>query len=337
MKILEVTTEHTVPFKVLIEVLKEMLQETNIEFRYDGKVEPEPKISKEHDDVEEELETDDVDNEQNNEENEDENEEENEEDDSSKNKSGMRIMAIDTSQTVLINLKLDAKNFFTFKCTKKRILAGVNLSCLYKLIKSMDKRDILSLYIEHDDKSNLGILIKNADAKKETKYNLKLLDLDDVKIAIPDVIFDAVVTMKSSEFHKICREMSQIAEYVELQCLADKFIFKCKGEYASRETTYKNSEDESDDSSVNIKHASSTNKTCPEIVQGVFELKNLVMFSKCASLCTDIEIYLKNDYPLVIKYTVATLGRILLCLSPTKSDNTKNANFSDEDEYYSDE
>jgi len=35
MKILEVMTEHTAPFKTLIEVLKEILQETNIEIRYE--------------------------------------------------------------------------------------------------------------------------------------------------------------------------------------------------------------------------------------------------------------------------------------------------------------
>src|SRR3990170_4388382 len=35
MKILEVMTEHSTPFKVLIEVLKDMLPEVNIEFRYE--------------------------------------------------------------------------------------------------------------------------------------------------------------------------------------------------------------------------------------------------------------------------------------------------------------
>ena len=318
MKILDVTTEHTGPFRILFEVLKDMLQETNIEFRSDGKstgdkTESEKKKGVEEGEVEEEG-----------------------EEENSKDKSGMRIMAVDTSKTVLINLKLEAKNFFTYKCTGKRLLVGINLNCFYKLIKSMDKKDILSLSIEHDDKSSLGIQIKNTDDKKETKYKLKLLDLDDVKMTIPDVVFDAVVTMNSVEFHKICREMNQIADYVELQCLNDKIIFKCKGEYAERETTYKNSEGETDQSSVNIKHASSTNKQFPQIVQGIFELKNLVLFSKCASLCTDIEIFLKNDYPLVIKYTVATLGRILLCLTPIKPDNTKNTNYSDENEYYSD-
>ena len=46
---------------------------------------------------------------------------------------------------------------------------------------------------------------------------------------------------------------------------------------------------------------------------------------------------MKNNYPLVIRYTVATLGRILLCLTPINEDATNNVDYSDEDEYYSDD
>ena len=34
------------------------------------------------------------------------------------------------------------------------------------------------------------------------------------------------------------------------------------------------------------------------------------------NLCSNIELYLKNDYPLIIKYSVASLGDIKLCLTP---------------------
>ena len=56
-----------------------------------------------------------------------------------------------------------------------------------------------------------------------------------------------------------------------------------------------------------------------EIVQGVFALKHLVLFTKCTNLCNSIEMYLKNDYPLIIQYNVANLGAIKLCLAPQAS------------------
>ena len=56
-----------------------------------------------------------------------------------------------------------------------------------------------------------------------------------------------------------------------------------------------------------------------KIIQGEFSLKNLGYFIKCTNLCNQIEIYLENDLPLVVKYDVANLGVIRLCLAPLPS------------------
>ena len=53
-----------------------------------------------------------------------------------------------------------------------------------------------------------------------------------------------------------------------------------------------------------------------KIIQGEFSLKNLGYFIKCTNLCSQIEMYLENDLPLVVKYYVASLGTIKLLLSP---------------------
>ena len=56
-----------------------------------------------------------------------------------------------------------------------------------------------------------------------------------------------------------------------------------------------------------------------KIIQGEFSLKNLGYFIKCTNLCSQIEMYLENDLPLVVKYNVASLGEIKLCLAPLPS------------------
>jgi proliferating cell nuclear antigen len=252
--------------------------------------------------------------------------------DSKKDKGGIRLTAVDLTKTVLINLKLDASEFTTFKCKKKKITLGVNLGYFHKLLKTMDKDDHLTLYQDHDNTNFLNIKINNNETPKETEYDLKLLELKKEKLIIPDISFEAVVTINATEFHKICREMKSIADYVEIKCLKNKVIFTCKGDIANRKTVYKT---DGIDNKVSIQHSIKDNNK-PFVVQGIYELRNLVMFAKCAGLCNDIEIYLKSDYALVIKYTVATLGRLLLCLSPVKSDTIRNNKYED-DEFYSDD
>ena len=52
-----------------------------------------------------------------------------------------------------------------------------------------------------------------------------------------------------------------------------------------------------------------------EIIQGIFSLKYLSIFTKCTNLSNNVELYLKNNYPIILRYTIASLGEIKLCLS----------------------
>ena len=56
-----------------------------------------------------------------------------------------------------------------------------------------------------------------------------------------------------------------------------------------------------------------------KIIQGEFSLKNLGYFIKCTNLCQQIEVYLENDLPLVVKYNVASLGSIRMALAALPS------------------
>jgi len=223
---------------------------------------------------------------------------------------GLKIMAMDSSHTVLVHLKLNAENFEYYYCKNKRIL-GINMLNLFKLIKTMGNNDALSLYLEEGSESFLGIKIENSEKNTMTKYKLNLMDLHEDNIQIPPAVFDSVITMPSVDFQKICRDMHNLAENIEIKSLENQLIFSCDGQFASQETCI---------GETNCGLSFVQNQNPDEIVQGVFALKHLVLFSKCTNLCNNIELYLKNDYPLILKYQVASLGSIKLCLAP-KCDN----------------
>jgi len=44
------------------------------------------------------------------------------------------------------------------------------------------------------------------------------------------------------------------------------------------------------------------------------------MFTKCTNLSNTVDIYLKNNYPLIICYNVGSLGILKLCLAPKIND-----------------
>lgn len=238
---------------------------------------------------------------------------------------GLEIATADTTRTIYIKVRLDANEFHPYFCKYERFELGICLQNLYKLLKSVDKEDTMSLYVEENDKQSLIIEIENEDKKSKTFYKLKLLDLNQPTKKTAKIEFDIKITMPSGEFHKLCREMNNIAEYVDIKCTSKNIIFTCKGDCAERSTIYK-----SEEGGLNI---SNENKKAQNIVQGVYELKNIVLFTKCANLCNDISIYMKNDFALTIIYTIATLGNITIALSPVKEENIRNIayNYSDDE------
>lgn len=225
--------------------------------------------------------------------------------------SGIKIMTMDPSHTVLVHLKLDANKFEKFsKLDDSKLTIGISMLCLFKLIKTMNNNDTLSLYIEKDDPNRLGIRIENGEKNSLTKYKLNLMDLPEEKIDIPPASFESVLTMPSNDFQKICRDMHNIADNMEIKSVGNQLMFSCRGDYAVQETTL----------GETISGMSFIQNSNPEeVVQGIFALKHLVLFTKCTNLCNSIELYLKNDYPLIIKYNVASLGNVKLCLAPKSS------------------
>jgi len=219
---------------------------------------------------------------------------------------GMKIVAMDTSHIVLVHLKLAAEKFEYYHCANK-IVVGVNMLNFHKLIKTVNSNDTLTLFIDSDDMNHIGIKIESNLKNSKTTYKLNLLDLDNPKISVDPAEFNSVITLPSTDFQKICRDMNNIADQVEIKNVDKQLIFSCKGDFCNQVTVL------SDHEGVNT----ISNKKEGEIVQGMFSLKYLVLFTKCTNLCNTVELYLKNDYPLITKWSCASLGDLKLCLSPS--------------------
>jgi len=228
---------------------------------------------------------------------------------------GIRIINMDKSHTILAHLYLAAQNFELYECKKDKIIIGVNMFHLFKLINSIDNDDTLTLYIEGSDYvegivSHLALKFENGEIKQCKTQKLRLIEPEPEELQYPDVKFSSIINLPSADFQKIIRDLSCISDKLEIKSVGSELIFKCSGQFASAEIHRA----ESDGSMGFILKQDSS-----KIIQGEFSLKNLGYFIKCTNLCQQIEVYLENDLPLVVKYDVASLGSIRLCLAQLPS------------------
>lgn len=225
---------------------------------------------------------------------------------------GMKIVALDNTHVVLVHLKLDADKFETYFCEKK-IYVGINMLKLHMLIKTISNNDILTLYVERNDPNSLGIRIENQEKNARTNYKLSMFDINVLNINIPPADFPTVITMPSVDFQKTVRDMHNLADFIEIRNVENQLCFSCKGDFCTQETVLGIEKNQG----LSIVKNSQTKPH--EIIQGVFSLKYLTMFTKCTNLCNVVEIFLKNNFPLVLRYSVASLGEAKFVLA--QSDN----------------
>lgn len=231
-------------------------------------------------------------------------------DDGNKVSGGLQIKEVNKFNHTMVHVKLDADNFeyFNYNYKKDHLSLGINLSYLTKCLKCMTNYDSLSMAVDADDMNYLILSLENNKDKKTIK--LKLMDLDAKMYVIKSVDFPYMVTMSSTDFNKYCKDLSIVSEKMEIRCNGKKLFLAGSGEIG--DVNYEVLP------SVNGLNITVNTDKEGEIVQGVFSLKYLNIFSKCASFDPEVLIYIENDKPLILKYNVSSLGEIKFVLSPSK-------------------
>ena len=203
-------------------------------------------------------------------------------------KDGIKIINMDKSHTILVHLHLLASNFEFYECKKEKIIIGINMFHLFKLINTIDNEETLTLYIDNEDYhdgivQNLGLKFENSEIKQCKTQKLRLIEPDNEELDVPHVTFSSIINLPSVDFQKIVRDLSPLSEKLEIKSVDNELIFKCSGSFASAEVRRAES-----DGSMEFQLKPSDES---KIIQGEFSLKNLGYFIKCTNLCAQIEMY----------------------------------------------
>jgi proliferating cell nuclear antigen len=214
---------------------------------------------------------------------------------------GMYIVTLDTARTSLIDIFLAADNFEEYKCEQEEIIAGINISNTFKLLKTITNNDVLKIEIK--SKEHMNIEISSEAKKTNTKFQLKLLDINESRIEVPDIEMTTITTLPSVDFQRLCRDMSNIGTDIEIKRSGKEIKFKCDGDFANQETSI----DCLDDSPT---------------ITGLYSLKYLNIFTKATSMCASVQIIQENGNRfLILKYNVANLGELKFYLATKVSED----------------
>jgi len=232
------------------------------------------------------------------------------------NKDGIHILTTDITKVITVKLFLPADRFEIFECKKEKIIIAIQLPIFQKLLSIAQNKDVLHMYIENchyqDGFINyLSLKFDNSESGSCITHKIKLIDNEYEELEYPDINYSCFVNMSSVEFNKIIKNSKSFSDIIDILLVGNEIRFKIKSEQIISEFHQ------------NELTGSNCSDNFSKIKHGVFELKHLDKIVKCTNLCQNVELYLENDSPLIIKYNVADLGYLTICLHPY-NDNLRN-------------
>jgi len=214
---------------------------------------------------------------------------------------GMYVVTLDTARTSLVDMFLSADNFEEYRCDQDEIIAGINISNTFKLLKTITNNDVLK--IEINSKEYMNIEITSESKKTSSTFQLKLLDINESRIEVPEIEMSTITTLPSADFQRLCRDMSNIGTDIEIKRSGKQINFSCQGDFANQDTSIECTEES-------------------RTITGLYSLKYLNIFTKATSMCASVQIIQETGNRfLILKYNVANLGELKFYLATKVSED----------------
>merc|ERR1711933_534452 len=207
---------------------------------------------------------------------------------------GIQVQSMDSSHVALVSLLLRESAFADFKCDRPTSL-GMNVDSLGKIFKMCGPNDSLKLRWQNDA-DTLNFQCESSDDDRIADFDLKLMQIESEHMEIPEQHYKVVAKLPSSEFQKICRDLKEFGETMQMSASKEGIKFSVAGDVGSGNVMLKPREAEKPEDKVTL--------TVHEPVTATFALRYLVNFAKAAPLSGQVELGLGADAPLLVKYDI---------------------------------
>ena len=253
--------------------------------------------------------------------------------DSKKGSSSSSNIAIDKEQdlitisnqdddgNVAIYIELNGNEFEHYFCDKKNVI-GINILELFNVIKSVDKDDIIFIYMEKNNIDQLFISTENSKSKEITKTAIHTKDYENEGIEIPALEFDMSIDIPSTKFQKICKDFYSFkVKDIKLEVIDKQIIISAGEGYVERHVMFQGEINQNE----NIEQSSEEDLVLLNdyednyIYKGTFVLSYFINFIKATPLCNKVTFFLNNNGPLMVKYKIINIGEICFILNSIDS------------------
>jgi len=197
----------------------------------------------------------------------------------------IEITSMDACHVSLIKVQFNMSFFKHITVSKKTIL-GINIINLSKILKCAENEDELEMYsLDSSDSLDLTFINK----ERTSEFSVNLIDIETEPLEIPDIGYDANITIKSKQISKLINNIYLLSpDLCNISINNQILILSSYGDIGKSKNTIVNNEN------TKINNSKEVNLS--------FSSKYLLLFTK-ANISDIVNIKLSEDYPLLYNYT----------------------------------
>ena len=212
----------------------------------------------------------------------------------------IELTMTDNNKHILLKLEMYAGEFDYYEIHKEKLCIGLNHIHLYKMLRTVKKKDSLELIIESENPSWLCIRIIPKEKNRVTTSQIKIHNTQSLEVEIPEGYGKSMV-IASSEFQKAVKDIQNIGNTILIESNDTSVIFKCNaGNIYTREIQFGSNFDKPCD--LEKEQTTTTSQ--------VFDMEVFIRVIKVAMLHSTLHVFQKEALPLMIRTNVSTLGKL---------------------------
>ena len=143
--------------------------------------------------------------------------------------------------------------------------------------------------------------------KKKTE--LKLMDIENEQLGIPDTDYKCTIQMPSAEVQRIIRDLQVLGDTCTISCTKEGVKFSAQGEVGMGNVLVRQN-------TTAEKEAEKVMIEMDEPVELTFALRYLNFFTKATSLGPTVILSMSPEVPVVVEYPIGETGFIKYYLAP---------------------
>jgi len=225
---------------------------------------------------------------------------------------GIQLQAMDNSHVSLVSVNLRADGFDKFRCDRQ-LSMGMNLTSMSKILKCAANNDIITIKAQ-DQADTVTFVFEAPNQEKVSDYEMKLMNLDQEHLGIPETDYACVIKLPSSEFQRIIKDLSQFGESVTIACTKEGVKFSSQGDIGVgniKLAQTANVDKEEEAVTIEMQEPVTLNFAC----------RYLNMFTKASCLSPQVTLSMSPEVPLNVEYKIGDIGHIRYYLAPKIEDD----------------